>query len=117
MSPWGRSWPGCIGVPSGANASCGPIPRRLASSSGGQSDDREPRCDRVLGGGAATVGVPGPGRFPPGAGEDRAAPVVLPPLLRELEFAKELRGLLGTRGAEELPPHVKARLERFLADL
>jgi anti-sigma factor (TIGR02949 family) len=35
----------------------------------------------------------------------------------ELEFAKELRGLLGTRGAEELPPHVKARLERFLADL
>jgi anti-sigma factor (TIGR02949 family) len=35
----------------------------------------------------------------------------------ELEFAKQLRGLLGTRGAEELPPHVKARLERFLADL
>jgi anti-sigma factor (TIGR02949 family) len=35
----------------------------------------------------------------------------------ELEFAKELRGLLGTRGAEELPPHVKARLERFLANL
>ena len=35
----------------------------------------------------------------------------------ELEFAKEQRGLLGTRGAEELPPHVKARLERFLADL
>jgi len=35
----------------------------------------------------------------------------------ELEFAKELRGFLGTRGAEELPPHVKARLERFLTEL
>ena len=35
----------------------------------------------------------------------------------ELEFAKELRGFLATQGAEELPPHVKARLERFLADL
>ena len=35
----------------------------------------------------------------------------------ELEFAKELRGFLGIQGAEELPPHVKARLERFLADL
>jgi mycothiol system anti-sigma-R factor len=35
----------------------------------------------------------------------------------ELEFAKELRGFLSTRGAEELPPHVKARLERFLTEL
>jgi mycothiol system anti-sigma-R factor len=35
----------------------------------------------------------------------------------ELEFAKELRGFLGTRGAEELPPHLKARLERFVSDL
>src|SRR5829696_7587750 len=35
----------------------------------------------------------------------------------ELEFAKELRGFLATQGAEELPPHVQARLERFLADL
>ena len=35
----------------------------------------------------------------------------------ELEFTKELRGFLATQGAEELPPHVKARLERFLADL
>jgi mycothiol system anti-sigma-R factor len=35
----------------------------------------------------------------------------------ELEFAKQLRGFLATQGAEELPPHVKAQLERFLADL
>ena len=35
----------------------------------------------------------------------------------ELEFAKELRGFLGTQGTEELPRHVKARLERFLAGL
>ena len=35
----------------------------------------------------------------------------------ELEFAKELRGFLASQGAEELPPHVKARLERFVDDL
>jgi anti-sigma factor (TIGR02949 family) len=35
----------------------------------------------------------------------------------ELEFAKQLRGFLATQGADELPPHVHARLERFLADL
>jgi mycothiol system anti-sigma-R factor len=35
----------------------------------------------------------------------------------ELEFAKELRGFLASQGAEELPPQVKARLERFVADL
>jgi anti-sigma factor (TIGR02949 family) len=35
----------------------------------------------------------------------------------ELEFATQLRGFLGTQGAEELPQHAKARLERFLADL
>jgi mycothiol system anti-sigma-R factor len=35
----------------------------------------------------------------------------------ELEFAKELRGFLASQGADELPPHIKARLERFLADL
>jgi mycothiol system anti-sigma-R factor len=35
----------------------------------------------------------------------------------ELEFAKQLRGFLATQSAEELPPHVKARLERFVADL
>jgi anti-sigma factor (TIGR02949 family) len=35
----------------------------------------------------------------------------------ELEFAKQLRGFLATQGADELPAHVKARLERFLADL
>ncbi|HWD45884.1 MAG TPA: zf-HC2 domain-containing protein [Actinomycetota bacterium] len=35
----------------------------------------------------------------------------------ELEFARELRGLLASQGAGELPPHVRARLERFLADL
>ena len=35
----------------------------------------------------------------------------------ELEFAKELRGFLASQGAEELHPHVKARLERFVDDL
>jgi mycothiol system anti-sigma-R factor len=35
----------------------------------------------------------------------------------ELEFAKQLRGFLATQGADELPPHVKARLDRFVADL
>jgi mycothiol system anti-sigma-R factor len=35
----------------------------------------------------------------------------------ELEFAKELRGFLASQGAGELPQHVKARLERFVADL
>jgi mycothiol system anti-sigma-R factor len=35
----------------------------------------------------------------------------------ELEFANQLRGFLASQSAEELPPHVKARLERFLTDL
>jgi mycothiol system anti-sigma-R factor len=35
----------------------------------------------------------------------------------ELEFAKQLRGFLVSQGADELPPHVRARLERFVADL
>ncbi len=35
----------------------------------------------------------------------------------ELEFAKQLRGFLAAQSAEELPPHVRARLERFVADL
>jgi anti-sigma factor (TIGR02949 family) len=35
----------------------------------------------------------------------------------ELEFAKELRGFLASQGVDELPPHVRARLERFVADL
>ena len=35
----------------------------------------------------------------------------------ELEFAKQLRGFLASQGADELPPHVKARLERFLTEL
>jgi mycothiol system anti-sigma-R factor len=35
----------------------------------------------------------------------------------ELEFAKQLRGFLASQGADELPLHVQARLERFLADL
>lgn len=35
----------------------------------------------------------------------------------ELEFAKELRAFLATQGADELPPDVKARLDRFVADL
>jgi len=35
----------------------------------------------------------------------------------ELKFANQLRGFLGAQGAEELPQHVRARLERFLAGL
>jgi anti-sigma factor (TIGR02949 family) len=35
----------------------------------------------------------------------------------ELEFAKELRQFLASQGAEEISPDVKARLERFVADL
>jgi mycothiol system anti-sigma-R factor len=35
----------------------------------------------------------------------------------ELEFAKELRGFLASRAAEEIPPEVRARFERFVADL
>ena len=35
----------------------------------------------------------------------------------ELEFAQQLRGFLAAQGADELPPHVRARLERFVADL
>ena len=35
----------------------------------------------------------------------------------ELEFAKELRGFLASQEAGELPEHVRARLERFVADL
>jgi mycothiol system anti-sigma-R factor len=35
----------------------------------------------------------------------------------ELEFANQLRGLLAIQGAEELPEQVRARLERFVADL
>ena len=35
----------------------------------------------------------------------------------ELEFANQLRRFLASQSAEELPSHVKARLERFLADL
>jgi mycothiol system anti-sigma-R factor len=35
----------------------------------------------------------------------------------ELEFATQLREFLATQGADELPSHVKARLERFLTDL
>jgi RNA polymerase sigma-70 factor, ECF subfamily len=35
----------------------------------------------------------------------------------ELEFAKQLRLFLASQGADELPAHVKDRLERFVADL
>ena len=35
----------------------------------------------------------------------------------ELEFANQLRGFLASQSAEELPRHVKSRLERFLTDL
>jgi anti-sigma factor (TIGR02949 family) len=35
----------------------------------------------------------------------------------ELEFAKELREFLVSRGAEEIPPDVKARLQRFVEEI
>jgi len=35
----------------------------------------------------------------------------------ELEFAKELRGFLASGEAQEIPPDVKARLERFVEEL
>jgi anti-sigma factor (TIGR02949 family) len=35
----------------------------------------------------------------------------------ELEFAKQLRGFLAFHQADEIPPHIKARLQRFVADL
>jgi anti-sigma factor (TIGR02949 family) len=35
----------------------------------------------------------------------------------ELEFAEELREFLASRGAEEIPPDVKARLERFVKEI
>lgn len=35
----------------------------------------------------------------------------------ELEFARELGEFLASHAAEEIPSHVKARLERFMADL
>jgi anti-sigma factor (TIGR02949 family) len=35
----------------------------------------------------------------------------------ELEFAKEIRGFLATSDVEEIPPDVKARLERFVEEL
>jgi anti-sigma factor (TIGR02949 family) len=35
----------------------------------------------------------------------------------ELEFARELREFLVSRGAEEIPPEVKARLERFVEEI
>jgi anti-sigma factor (TIGR02949 family) len=35
----------------------------------------------------------------------------------ELEFAKELRAFLATSSVDEIPPDVKARLERFVEEL
>jgi mycothiol system anti-sigma-R factor len=35
----------------------------------------------------------------------------------ELEFAKELQSFLASHAADEIPPDVKARLERFVGDL
>jgi anti-sigma factor (TIGR02949 family) len=35
----------------------------------------------------------------------------------ELEFAKEMRAFLATSSAEEIPSHVKARLQRFVEGL
>lgn len=35
----------------------------------------------------------------------------------ELEFARELQAFLATNAADEIPPEVRARLERFVEDL
>jgi anti-sigma factor (TIGR02949 family) len=35
----------------------------------------------------------------------------------ELEFAKEIRGFLASHQAEDIPADVKARLQRFAAEL
>jgi anti-sigma factor (TIGR02949 family) len=35
----------------------------------------------------------------------------------ELEFAKEIRAFLASGAVTEIPPNVKARLERFVEDL
>jgi anti-sigma factor (TIGR02949 family) len=35
----------------------------------------------------------------------------------ELEFAKEMRAFLASHGAEEIPPDVRTRLERFVEEL
>jgi mycothiol system anti-sigma-R factor len=35
----------------------------------------------------------------------------------ELEFAKEIRRFLASDSSEEIPPHVKQRLERFVEEL
>ena len=35
----------------------------------------------------------------------------------ELEFAKEMREFLASKSSEEIPPDVKARLERFVEEL
>ena len=35
----------------------------------------------------------------------------------ELEFARELRGFLASSTVEEIPPDVRARLERFVKEL
>ncbi|MGH9166934.1 MAG: zf-HC2 domain-containing protein [Acidimicrobiia bacterium] len=35
----------------------------------------------------------------------------------ELEFAQEMRGFLASSGAQDIPPEVRIRLERFVGDL
>lgn len=35
----------------------------------------------------------------------------------EMEFAKQLQGFLASHGAEEIPPDVKAHLERVVEEL
>ena len=35
----------------------------------------------------------------------------------ELEFAKELQAFLASQESDEIPPHVKEHLERFVEDL
>ena len=93
------------------------MPRKPDSSSRGQSDDREPRHDRVLGGGAAALDYLDQAVSPQDQAKVERHLSFCRRCCGELEFATQLRGFLDTQGAEELPPHVKARLERFVADL
>ena len=64
----------------------------------------KPGRDPVLGGGAAAVGLPGPRRIARGPGEGRAAPVVLPQLLRGAGVRQGAPGVPGLPGRRGAPP-------------
>ena len=113
--PLGRSWPGCIGAASGSNKSYGRTPRRPDSSSGGQCNDREPTvipCSEAV---RQLWDYLDQAVSPEDQVEQHLS--FCRSCCGELEFANQLRGFLASQSAEELPPHVKARLERFLTDL